>query len=419
MSRDIEAARRSLLGAGFALDNKRRNAWAEYGYKDVLTDSDFFRAYSRHGIAQGAVNKLHDKCWGTDPWLIEGEKQDEVREETAWERQAKAALPDDFWYQVAEADKRRLIGRYAGLVLLLRDNAKLSDPVTRASAVLEEVVPVWGSALRVTSTGPDGKPTMYSYTDSNNVQSDVHPDRVVVFGDMASDAIGFLEAGYNNVVNLEKIEGGSGESFLKNSSRQIHINFDKEVNIQQLAQLVGADGPEGIQDKLNEVNHGLAMGIDKTLATQGATASALVANVPDPKPHYEININTAAAAWDIPVKILVGNQTGERASTEDQKYWADRCQQRRVRVLSREIKALVRRLQAVGVLPDLQQVTVMWDDLRVPTVSERLANAKMMSDINAAAIATGTPVFSDDEIRSAAGYEAKADAAGSLPEGED
>lgn len=413
MSRVIEAARRALAGlVGGSLDTKRTTAWHEYGYPEQLTPVDFYKAYARHGIAQGAVNKLHGACWATDPWLIEGEPQDQKREETKWERDVKECLPDDFWHQFAEADRRRLVGRYAALILLLRDSKRLHEPVVAAGALLlDEVVPVWQGALQVAqSDAATGKPQMYSYTDINNVQHDVHPDRVLILGDMAQGAIGFLEPGYNNIVNLEKIEGGSGESFLKNASRQPHINFDKDVNLHQLAQMVGAQDPSGIQEKVDEVAQGLARGIDKTLVTQGATATMLTANVPDPKPHYEINVNTAAAAWDIPVKILVGNQTGERASTEDQKYWAARCQSRRVRTLSREIKAAVRHLQRIKVLPELRTLTVMWDDLTVPTIAERLANGKVMAEINASAIQTGAAIFDDDEIRATAGFEAKKDA---------
>ena len=411
MSRAIEMLRQMAAGLFSGLDTKRATAWHEYGYPSDLKAADFYKAYQRHGIAFGAVDKLNGACWATDPWIIEGEAQDEKRKETAWELAVKKALPDDFWYQFAEADKRRLVGRYAALVLLLRDSKPLNAPVDGGKKLLDAVVPVWESALKVQSTDAEtGVPTMYQYTDINNKQHEVHPDRVIILGDMSAGAVGFLEPAYNNIVNLEKIEGGSGESYLKNASRQPHINFDKEVNLQQLAAMVGAKDPSGIQEKVDEVAQGLAQGIDKALVTQGATATMLTANVPDPKPHYEINVNTAAAAWDIPAKILVGNQTGERASTEDQKHWAARCQSRRVRVLSREIKACMLQLQRVGVLPPMQVFTVMWDDLRTPTAQERMQIGKVMAEINSTAMATGAPIYDDDEIRAATGYEAKVDA---------
>lgn len=416
--RQIEAARRALVTGG--LDTKRQGAWGEYGYPEQLTPGDFFKAYRRHGIANGAVKAVHGTVWKTDPWIIEGETQDQKRPETAWERSVKAALPDDFWQMFAIGDKRRMVGRYAGLILILRDNSALNLPVVKKRVALVRVIPVWQASLRVTEYDTDersekyGQPTMYEYREvlanGQTANRKVHPDRVVVLGDMSDDAVGFLEPGYNNIVNLEKIEGGSGESFLKNSSRQIHVNFDKDVKLDQLAKLVGADGPAGIQDKLNEVNEGLAKGLDKTLATQGATASALVATVPDPKPHYDINVQTAAASYGVPTKMIVGMQSGERASTEDQKFHNAQCQSIRVRELGREIKAVFRQLQRIQVIEPMGVFTVMWDDLTVPTATERLANAKTMSEINASAVATGTTIFDDDEIRAAAGYEPQVDA---------
>ena len=44
-----------------------------------------------------------------------------------------------------------------------------------------------------------------------------HPDQVVI---TQNDAIGFLEPAYNAFVSLEKVEGGSGESFLKTPQNQ-------------------------------------------------------------------------------------------------------------------------------------------------------------------------------------------------------
>ena len=48
--------------------------------------------------------------------------------------------------------------------------------------------------------------------------------------------------------------------------------------------------------------------------------------------------------------------------------------------------------------------TVMWDDLTESTVAQKLDNAAKLADINQKSV-SGT-VFSDNEIRNAAGYEA-------------
>lgn len=409
----LARARRGLLNpGGMGLDAKRNAAWCEYGFKERIEVDDFVNLYKRGGLAHGGVTKLIGQCWKTDPWLIEGEEQDESREETAWERKVKGALPENFWHAVAEADLRRLVCRYSALVLRLRDGKAFDQPVTGRPALVE-VVAVWAAALKVKDHDELGNPTKWQYTptrpDGTALPAvDIHPDRIVILGDYSADAIGFLEPAYNAFVSLEKVEGGSGEAFLKNASRQVVISFDKEVDLQNIATMYGVELKE-LQGVFNEVARGLNQGIDTVAALQGATATPLVADVPDPTPTYDINLQTAAAALDIPTKILVGMQTGERASSEDQRYWNARCQSRRVRELGRDIRALVRHLQRIEVIEPLNQFTVMWDDLGEATGAEKLANAKTMSDINSAALATGEAVFDANEIRVAAGMDPRDD----------
>ncbi|MFO3764046.1 DUF1073 domain-containing protein, partial [Providencia rettgeri] len=117
------------------------------------------------------------------------------------------------------------------------------------------------------------------------------------------------------------------------------------------------------------------------------------------------NLQTAAAALDIPSKILVGMQTGERASTEDQKYFNSRCQSRRESELSFEIEDFIDHLTRIKVLDPIAEKTVIWDDLNEQSATEKLDSAEKMSRINQASLAIGEPVFTVEEIRTAAGYE--------------
>ncbi|MEN1776058.1 DUF1073 domain-containing protein, partial [Pseudomonas aeruginosa] len=77
----------------------------------------------------------------------------------------------------------------------------------------------------------------------------------------------------------------------------------------------------------------------------------------------------------------------------------------RVQELTFEINDLFAHLMRIGVVPLKAEFTAIWDDLTVPTKAERLANSKTMSEINSAAIGTGEPVFTAEEIREEAGYD--------------
>ena len=253
-----------------------------------------------------------------------------------------------------------------------------------------------------------GQPKMWQYAErlpnGSSRRVNIHPDRIFILGDYSDDAIGFLEPAYNAFVSLEKVEGGSGESFLKNAARQLNVNFEKEIDFNNLASLYGVSIDE-LQDKFNDVAGEMNRGNDVLMTTQGATVTPLVTAVADPSATYNVNLQTAAAGVDIPTRILVGNQQAERSSTEDQKYFNARCQSRRVD-LSFEIEDFCDKLIDLKIIDAVSEKTVIWDDLNEQTGTEKLANAKTMAEINQTFQGSGeNPAFSREENRTAAGYE--------------
>ncbi len=418
---DARLARARMLVANptMGLDAKRSSAWCEYGFKEDLTSDDLYKLYRRGGIAHGAVNKLVGHCWKTNPEIIQGDPDDESRKETTWEKNTKKQVfTHRFWRAFAEADRRRLVCRWSALLLHVRDNKKWEEAVIKGRGLVK-ITPVWRNALKVSKRDINGDIAMWQYTetqaDGNAVQRDIHPDRVFVIGDMSDDEIGFLEPGYNAAVSLEKVEGGSGESFLKNAARQLNINFDKDIDFGNIASLYGVNVSD-LQDKFNEAAVEVNRGNDVTLTTQGASVTPLVTTVADPGPTYDVNLQTFSASVDIPAKILVGMQTGERASSEDQKYFNARCQSRRGD-LSFDIEDMADKLIGLNIVDPTAQKSVVWDDLTEQSGGEKLDNATKMSSINQTSLASGEQVFTVDEIRVAAGYEPGGSEP--LPEGED
>lgn len=406
-------ARIGMLAPTMGLDNKRSSAWCEYGFPELVTYDNLYSLYRRGGIAHGAVEKLVGKCWQTNPELIEGDDADESKDETPWEKSAKKVFTKRLWRAFAEADRRRLVGRYAGILLHINDSRKWDQPVVRGKS-LKKVTIAWAGSLTVSQWVTDensadyGQPKQWKYVESlpngGTNQRFVHPDRVFILGDYSNDAIGFLEPPYNAFVSLEKVEGGSGESFLKNAARQQNINFDKEINFSELASMYGVTVDE-LQERYNDAARELNRGNDTLLITQGASVTSLVSPVSDPSPTYDVNLQTAAAGVDIPTRILVGNQQAERSSTEDQKYMNARCQSRRGD-LSFEIEDFSDKLIDLKIIDAVSEKTVIWDDLNEQTGTEKLANAKTMAEINQTFQGSGeNPAFSREEIRTAAGYE--------------
>lgn len=419
----LARARMGLLAPTMGLDNKRGSAWCEYGFPEQITYDNLYSLYRRGGIAHGAVEKLIGKCWQTNPEIIEGDDADESEEETAWERKAKKVFTNRFWRSFADADRRRLVGRYSGIMLHIRDNQDWNQPVTRGRG-LDKITVAWAGSLTVGEwdTGLNsktyGQPKMWQYAErlpnGSSRRVNIHPDRVFILGDYSDDAIGFLEPAYNAFVSLEKVEGGSGESFLKNAARQLNVNFEKEIDFNNLASLYGVSIDE-LQEKFNEVAGEMNRGNDVLMTTQGATVTPLVTAVADPSATYDVNLQTAAAGVDIPTRILVGNQQAERSSTEDQKYFNSRCQSRRVD-LAFEIEDFCDKLIDLQIIDAVSQKAVIWDDLNEQTATEKLTNAKTMGEINQSMMGSGEePAFSREEIRTAAGHEND----GEIPLGEE
>jgi hypothetical protein len=415
-------SRQSLLTG--SIDSKRPNAYCSYGYPENLCFADYYKLWEREGVAHGAVMRLNEKCWESDPEIIQGDPESRATKPTSWEKQFKVlAKRLKLWEKFREADMRRLVGYYSGIILQIADNKTWDQPVGRVSEKqLVKLIPAWEGQLYVNEWFDNpadqnfGQPKTFTYdeirvTDGSNQTTQngrsltIHPDRVVIIGDIRS-GIPFLRAGYNACINLEKIVGGSGESFLKNSSRQLGINFDKDVDLSSIARAHGVNQSE-LQEIFDEVTRGMNQGIDQTIITQGATVSPLVATVPDPEPHFGVALQTFAASVRIPTKILVGHLTGERASTEDNKDFNRTGQGRRVNVLSSDIEQLVAHLTRLGMLLAVESA-VIWDDLTEPTLEEKLANVQKMVDANQKMLASGEIVFSVSELREGAGYDAVA-----------
>lgn len=437
--RMVRARQRYACAGSGGADAKRPNAWSAYGYKQNLDFNDFYRMWERGGLAHGAIARVNTKCWQDEPEVIEGEPSDEKRPPTAWEKQFKAfAKKHKLWEHLREADLRRTVGKYSALVLQIADGKTWESPVRgRAARRLVKIIPAWESQLTPSSWGTDekdsetyGMPTMYTFNEGQvgdditaaaagyiGRQVQIHPDRVIILGDIIN-GVPMLRAAFNDFVNLEKILGGSGESFLKNASRQLAINFDKEVNLIDIATAHGVK-PEELRTIFDQVTNGLNQGIDQTVMTQGANVTPLVAAVPDPQQHFNVSLMSAAASIMIPVMVWIGSQTGERASSEDQKDWNKTCQGRRVQVLSSDIETVIAHFIRLSLVPVMLETSVVWSDLSEATTAEKLANAKLMGETNNLFATTGEFPFSADEARTMAGYDSGETVEVPMPEGDD
>jgi hypothetical protein len=423
---DLRRAREDLAGWYGSLDAKRPRAWQTYGYKDALTFTDYLTAYERGGPAHGAVHRLLDKCWQEMPRIKRPDSDDETPFEIT-----VAALLDGMngWQKLKDFDRRNMIGRFAGLIYRVADGQPLSAPLLRGTALVD-IVPVYEDQVRVTGWDSDtnspsfGQPLRWQYRmrqprneDTQgrpDAWADVHPSRIQIMAEGTAgdffEGVPLLKAGFNSLSDLEKIAGGSAESYLKNSARTLVFKYGPDGTPESLRQ--NADGSTevvGVRQAHEEQTRALNRNQDASIVIQGGEASTLQTSVSDPTGAWTLAANLFAASVRMPFTVLFGQQTGRMASDEDKADFNSRAKSRQRGDLTPMLREFVTRMQAAGLI-EAGPFDVEWPPLDSPGDTEKADLIGKMATAARQAFDTGTgPLFDANEYRKAMGYEEQAE----------
>ena len=419
--------RQRMLYAGRNGNVKRTKLWDEFGYPENLSFDNFYRQYRRGSTGFAAVHKLLDSCWTDRPTIIDGDEEKESTETTDWEK-AVTKLMKKHWAKIKDADRRNMVGRYSALLIQVRDNRDWSQPVDTAlvqrlgAKALVKLIPAWETQVKPGNTDIDtwsenyGQPVNYQFNEQpvgdegafGSARSvTVHPDRIILLCEGSEDenilsGIPLLEAGYNDLLDIEKTKGGSAEGFLKNASRQLATEFSEGVTIDALIKQAKDAGYDKLGDAMNDKVNKLNRGTDAALVTQGGKTSVLSVAAADPTPSWTVSANSFSSTIQCPFNILFGKQTGNLASEEDKTAWANRCNARRWGFLSDVVTRLIERFWTIGIIdpPSSGEVTLAWSDLLAPSEKEKLANMATMADVAyKTQQAFGTSAVDENEVR--------------------
>ena len=412
----------------FSVDSKRPTAWADYGYPKNPTFDDYWSMYRRNGLGRAGVVRHIEKTWQTYPTILES---DEAHDQTAWEKEIDRLFKRiRFWRALKGADERNRVGKYAGLIFIFADNKRPDEPVDRVpggTKGLVKVIPAFEGQLDATEWDSDpmsptyGEPVMFNYNEGELGDHDsrdpgrtmqVHASRVHIWAEGADDGsiygIPALESGLNDLITIEKIVGAGGEGFWKTARAPMKMNIAPDANLTTLANMLDTD-VAGIADKMDEVIADFYSGADKSLLTQGIDSQNLTITLPSPQQFFDVAMQGFAASVSCPLPILLGHQTGDRASQEDSNEWNSTIMARRSSFVVPEIERIVEYLMKVGVIRE-RDFVVDWDDLTAPSLEDKLANADKMATINQKSMGTGEGApFSSNEIREVADYEVEDD----------
>lgn len=398
----------------------KHDIYKDFGYPEQVTFDLSYAMYCRNGLAKAAVEETILKSWETNPEIWETTKAKESKLESDIRQRFSDVR---IWQALAEADRRSMVGGYSGAVLRLADSKRFVEPVDTVPGGLMglvEVIPAWSGQLTVSEWDTDerspnyGQPKMFSFNEAligkaqtvgQQRQFLVHPDRVIVWSaDGTIHSRSALEPGFNSLLAMEKIEGAGGEGFWKNAKASPVLSIENATDLNSMAQAMGVHATD-VADEMHGAVERYNKGFDAMLLLQGIKATTLGITLPSPEHFFAIALQSFCASLGIPQKIMVGNQNGERASTEDKAAWNAKGNARRNNVLRPLLMEFINRLERFGIIPE-RDWHLNWADLTESSMGEKIERAVKMAEISAKTAGYNEPTYTTDELRAVTGHDA-------------
>lgn len=354
----------------------RRNLYNVFNYSISPTYDQKFFKYLRQDVAARIVDAPADALW-TSPPLVTSTSPEW---NTLWDDLISRF---SLFNNIARVDKLAGIGRYSLLLIGYNDGGKLNTPVnTRAITQKADKIlylqPYGEGTVTVVAYNMDEtsedfqKPLMYRVTpmqqwvigfegrmssrDNILTSFEVHASRVIHVAEniLENGIYGSprMERVYNILDDILKVTGGSAETFWLTANRGLHIDVDKEMEMD----------PQDAKDLSDEVDE-YSNELRRVIRTRGTKITSLGSDNPDPTGVFKMLISVLSGATGIPQRIIIGSEAGQLASDQDRANWADRIDERRAnfgnpQVIFQTIKKFTR----AGYLPSDSniQITVDW-----------------------------------------------------------
>ena len=358
------------MGKSFGGD---RDLYTILGYPKVLTYEHYQARYERQDIATKIIECYPQGCWGKH-FDIEDNKKEESKFERAW---LELVERTSLYHYIERVDILNRIGQYAVLLLGFEGTKEFIQPVENGKKLLYVTAYAQINA-DVFEWEKDpmneryGLPKIYELKLSTGDKSGisnlkVHHSRLihVAEGCLESDVYGkpSLQNVYNRLQDLELISGSSAEMFYRGAYPGISFEVDAGTSI-------SAQSSTAFKDEIEEYIHNLK----RYMRLQGIKANQLSPQVASPQDHKNLLIDLISAGADIPRRILIGNEQGELASSQDERNWNTKLNNRKANFCEPKIqRQLIDRLMEYGTLPEPQEgkYNVIWPELSEKTDDER------------------------------------------------
>lgn len=394
--------------AGFQFGGSR-DLWAALGYQETPRFRDYCARYQRQDIAARIIDMPVRSTWRERPTLSDNDdEENESAFEKAWiDLVDKHRIVDRF----RRVDTLAALGRFAVLLVGLAGQDDFEQPLIRGAAGpdgLLYLTPYSEGNTTIERHDDDPSSPRFGWPLSYSLQTQIatgqtstsravrtHWSRAVHVssGNLENEVIGTpaLERVVNLLDDLIKVVGGSAETYWMLAKSPLHANLDPK------ARPLTKTEKDEVKEQVDEVQHNLR----RVLYSSGLNLGYLSSAVSDPRGPFEVIIKLLSAATGIPQRTLTGSEAGELASTQDDKNFADRTQERQIDFAEPKIlRPTVDLLIEAGVMPEPEGGTydVNWGALGDADETERALTTKTLADA-AKAFSDATSIVDPSEAR--------------------
>ena len=366
-----------------------RDYYAQFGYPEVISKFDYQRMYDRDPVAHRVVELYPAECWQQLPMILDSDAPTQSDFET---QIATLFSVHNIWGMMRRADILSGIGNFGIMLMGIGDGKNLNEPVDTHDAngkpikyKLQYVRVFPHSQVDIAQFEMDrtnhrfGHPKMYRIQfQPNDLVTDidgyvdltvqnVHWTRIIHIADNreVSEVFGVprLQRVYNALLDLNKVFGSSGEMFYKGA----YPGFVVEAT-DNLLGTVQLDS-ESIRKEVEKYENNF----QRWMALKNAHVNPLSSSYSDPSGHVEVCLNRIAVAMGCPVRILLGSERGELASSQDAVIWKKRLMERQTSYITPFIiRPVVRYLVKYGIVdpPYDMDFHVEWPDLSTDTPAD-------------------------------------------------
>lgn len=399
----------NLAGFQYGTD---RDVWTVAGYpkSSELEGKEGFQRYlgyyERNELAGRIVDKFAKDTWSKEHVLVEKDVEESELGKAYEELSKRLGLTSKY----LRGDILGRVGHYSVLFIGFRGDSTDADLKNEAPAATQssDILYVtafseWSASIKTVEDDPTnerfGLPKTYEIDLSGDLSgaresgesvrgsgvdagpsgtlTEVHHSRIIHLAEglLQNDVFGrpALQRGLNRLIDMQKVSASTGEAFWQIVDRILAAKLDPNSQISQ-------PDLDKLGEKLEEIMHDLR----RQFIGQGVELEWKGGEAPDPSKAADMYFTLLAVSGDYPKRVFIGNETGERASSEDLKAYFGTVGERRTNYA--EVSFVREFIDKVGgALPDPESEENGYEVIWEPLFTESAKDIAETNRINAEA----------------------------------